>query len=266
MRRIGATLAYALLALAGAVALLAPVLAPGDPLDMVARPLVPPFVVATHPFGTDQFGRDVLAGLVHATRVSLLVGLAAAAVTVGLGSAVGLAAGLRGGLLDAALMRLTEAVQTVPPFLLALALTGVLRPSLPTVVIAIAAATWPRTARLVRAEVRRVRTLDYVAAAHLAGRHPIAVALLVVLPGALQPVTTLFGISVGEAILVESALAFLGLGDPNVLSWGSMVANGRAFVRAAPWLVLLPGASIAATVLAVSLASDRAARRIGLAR
>jgi peptide/nickel transport system permease protein len=241
-----------------AVAVAAPLIAPGDPLDMVAPPLLPPLSPG-HPLGTDPLGRDVLAGLVHGARVSLATACAASLATLALGSAVGLSAGLSGAALDGALMRLTEAFQAVPTFLLTLALVGVLGPRLETVVAAIALSAWPRSARLVRTETRRVRSLDYVAAERLAGRHPVTVALRVVLPAAVGPVVALLGITVGEAILVESALAFLGLGDPNLGSWGAMVATGRAVVRTAPFLVLIPGAAIAATVIAVTLAGDRLA-------
>lgn len=251
----------AVLACVVVVALLAPVISPGDPSAMVARPLLPPLEDPRHPAGTDRLGRDVLAGLVHGARVSLLVGLAAAMATLGIGTLVGLLAGFAGGVVDPALMRVTEAVQTVPTFLLALALTGVLGPSIETVVVAIAIASWPLSARLVRGEVLRVRDLDYVGAARLAGLAPVAIAVRVVLPAAVTPVLALFAVAVAEAILVESALAFLGLSDPNVRSWGGMVADGRAVMRTAPHLVLLPGAAIACTVLAIFLTSEGLMRR-----
>jgi peptide/nickel transport system permease protein len=250
------------LASVAAAALFAPAIASFDPLAMVARPLIPPFQDLAHPLGTDRLGRDVLSGLVHGARVSLFVGLVVALATLGVGTLVGLAAGFAGGVVDSVLMRVTEAVQTVPTFLLALALTGVLGPSLATVIAAIAFASWPLPARLVRAQVLRVRTLDYVDAARLAGLAPLRIALVVVLPGAVAPVLALFAVAVAEAILVESALAFLGLSDPNVRSWGAMVAEGRALVRTAPHVALLPGAAIALTVLAISLVGDR----LGVAR
>ncbi|MEZ5905147.1 MAG: ABC transporter permease [Geminicoccaceae bacterium] len=162
----------ALLLLLVLAALLAPLLAPGDPLDMVARPLTAPFTDARFPLGTDQLGRDVWAGLVHGARVSLVVGLAAAAATLGAGILVGTLAGFRGGFLDDGLMRLTEAFQTVPTFLLALAMVSVLGASAGNVILAIAISSWPPAARLVRAEVLRVKTLDYVDAARVAGMAP----------------------------------------------------------------------------------------------
>lgn len=246
------------------IALAAPLLAPGDPLDMVARPLLPPFTDWRFPLGSDQLGRDVLAGLVYGARVSLIVGLTAAAAAIGIGVLVGTLAGFLGGLVDDALMRVTEAFQTVPTFLLALALVSVLGASAANVVLAIGLSSWPPTARLIRGEVLRVKTEPYVDAARTIGRAPLAIAFLEILPGALQPVVALVGITVGEAILVESALAFLGLSDPNLVSWGGMVANGRSLVRVAPSLVVIPGLAVALAVLSVSLVGDALAARLGL--
>lgn len=249
------------IALAG---LFAPWIAPGDPLNMVARPLTAPFTDMQFPLGTDQLGRNVFAGLVHGARVSILVGCAAAGTALGVGIVVGTLAGFAGRRVDDGLMRVTEAFQTVPTFLLALALVSVLGSSAANVVIAIGITSWPPAARLVRAEVLRLKGADYVDAARLAGRAPLAIAFLEVLPGALQPVVALIGITVGEAVLVESALAFLGLSDPNLVSWGDMIANGRAQMRTAPFLVVIPGLAIATLVLAVSLAGDGLAQRLGL--
>lgn len=239
-------------------------IAPGDPLNMVARPLLVPFSDARFPLGTDQLGRDVFAGLVHGARVSVTVGAAAAAAAIGVGILIGTLAGFSGRWIDDSLMRVTEAFQTVPTFLLALALVSVLGASATNVVIAIGISAWPPTARLVRAEVLRLKTSSFVDAARLAGRRPAAIAFLEILPSALQPVVALIGITVGEAILVESALAFLGLSDPNLTSWGGMIANGRALLRNAPYLVIVPGLAIAVSVLAVTLAGDGLARRMGL--
>ncbi|MBJ3774359.1 ABC transporter permease [Acuticoccus mangrovi] len=258
--RVASLIGGGLVCLVVLVAVFASQIAPGDPAAMVARPMLPLFSPG-HLFGTDQFGRDVLAGVVHGARISLLVGVAAALATLGLGTAVGLAAGFLGGFADAVAMRVTEAFQTVPTFLLALALCGVMGASLTTIVVAIAIASWPLSARLVRGEVLRLRTLEYVDAARMAGLRPLSIALTVVMPGALVPVAALFGVTVGEAILVESALSFLGLGDPNVFSWGAMVANGRTLMRTAPAVALLPGMAIAVTVLGISLLGDRFATR-----
>jgi peptide/nickel transport system permease protein len=245
------------------IAVFAQQIAPGDPLEMVGRPLLTPFADSRFPLGTNQLGRDVWAGLVHGARVSLTVGAVAAAAVIGVGIFIGTLSGFLGGFVDNVLMRITEAVQSIPAFLLALALVSVLGASATSVVIAIALSSWPPSARLVRAEVMRVRTLDYVDAARVVGRTPLAIAFMEVLPSALQPVVALIGITVGEAILVESALAFLGLSDPNLQSWGLMVASGRATLRVAPLLVILPGLAIALAALSVSLSGDALAARLG---
>lgn len=251
----------ALLGLAGlaALALAAPWLAP-RPLAIVARPLLPPLSPGAL-LGTDALGRDVAAMLIAGAQTSLGVAAVAAAATLGLGALVGLGAGLGGRWIDAALTTVTEAVQTVPPFLLALALAAVLGGSFATVALAVALSAWPLPAHVVRAEARRIRGLDYVAAEVVAGRHPVAIALTTVLPGAVAPLLALAGVAVGQAVLVESALSFLGAGDPNVASWGGMVAAGRAVMRTAPHLVVLPGALIALTVLCATAAGDLVARR-----
>ena len=260
----GSLVGATLLGLIAALAIVAPWLAPGDPLNMVARPLTSPFTDPAHPLGTDQLGRDVYAGVLHGARVSVAVGIAAAAAAIGLGLLAGTVAGFAGRRIDDVLMRITEAFQTIPTFLLALALVSVLGASAGNVVLAIGISSWPPTARLVRAEVLRLKGSEYVDAARLAGRPPAAIAFLEILPGALQPVVALIGITVGEAILVESALAFLNLSDPNLVSWGGMIANGRAQLRVAPYLVVVPGIAIAATVVAVTLAGEGLSRRFRL--
>lgn len=262
----GGTIGACALVAIALVAVFADVIAPGDPLNMVARPLTGPFVDARFPLGTDHLGRSVFAGLVHGARVSMVVGAMAAMAAIGVGVLVGTLAGFSNRLVDDIFMRITEAFQTVPTFLLALALVSILGASALNVVVAIGLTAWPPTARLVRAEVLRLKGSTYVDAARLAGCAPLHIAFVEVLPGALQPVVALIGITVGEAILVESALAFLGLSDPNLVSWGSMVSNGRAQLRTAPYLVIIPGIAIAVAVLSVTLAGDGLARKLGILR
>jgi peptide/nickel transport system permease protein len=153
-------------------------------------------------------------------------------------------------------------VQTVPTFILALALVSAIGPSIPNVVFAIAISSWPGTARLVRAEILSLRHREFVDAARLAGAGELGIAFREVLPGALNPVVALVGVTVGAAILVESALAFLGLSDPNVVSWGGMISDGREAIRVAPFLVVVPGVAVALTVLAVSLFGDALGARL----
>lgn len=245
-----------LLVLLAAMALAAPLLFPGDPLAIVGRPLTAPFTDPALPLGTDRLGRDVAAGLMHGAQTSLLVGLATALVALAAGALVGTVAGLAGGLVDEALMRVVDAFQIVPGFLLALAFVSVTGASLPVIIFAIALGAWTGPARLVRAEVLSIRERDYVAAARVIGMHPAEIALREVLPNALPPVLALTAVIVATAVLVEAALSFLGLGDPNVVTWGSMIAEGRNVLRTAPHLSIVPGLGLVATVLGVYLLGE----------
>lgn len=252
----------ALLAVFALAAVLAPAIAPGDPLSIVGAPLVPPFADASVPLGTDRLGRDVLALVLYGSRTTLAVALASAACALAVGAGVGAAAGLAGGWLDEALMRLTEAFQTVPGFLLALAVVSVAGPSVAGVVAAIALGAWPGPARLVRAEVLSIRERDFVLAARAAGMHPVEIAWREVLPLALPPTVSLASVIVAGAILTEAALAFLGLGNPNVASWGGLIAEGRAVLRTAPFLSVVPGIALVLAVLGVHLAGEGIAARL----
>jgi peptide/nickel transport system permease protein len=243
----------ALLALLVTAALGAPIFYPGDPLAISGTPLIPPFADAAHPLGTDRLGRDVAAELAHGTRTSLLVAIAAAAATLSLGVTIGVLAGFLGGIVDEVLMRITEAFQTVPGFLLALAFISVTGPSAPTIVLAIAIASWTHPARIARAEVLSLRERDFVAAARVIGMHPAEIAFREILPNALTPLLSLAAVIVAAAVLIEAALSFLGFGDPNRVTWGSMIAEGRAVLRGAPFLSIVPGVALVVTVLAVHL-------------
>lgn len=250
-------------------ALLAPVLFPGDPLRIAGRALIAPFSDPNFPLGTDRLGRDVLAGLLHGARTSLLVGISAALTAILLGTVVGTLAGFAGGLVDEALMRVVDAFQIIPSFLLALALVSVIGPSLPVVVLAIALGAWADPARLTRAQVLSIRERDYVAALRVVGMHPLEIAFRQILPNALPPVMALTSVIVAAAVLTEAALSFLGLGDPNIVTWGSMIAEGRNVLRSAPFLSIVPGVGLVATVLGVYLCSEGlndalASRREGL--
>jgi peptide/nickel transport system permease protein len=188
--------------------------------------------------------------------VSLLIGAAATAAALSVGLVVGAVAGYRGGWVDDALMRLTDAVQTVPPFLLAIVVVLIVKPSVGSIVGAIALISWPTVARLVRAEFMRLREADFVSAARLMGMPPARIVLTQMLPNALPPVIVSASIMVASAILIESGLAFLGLGDPNVVSWGTMVGMGRSDFRAGWYLVVVPGLAIMLSVLALNLLGD----------
>ncbi|WP_284777402.1 ABC transporter permease [Agrobacterium sp. lyk4-40-TYG-31] len=245
-----------ILLLIASAAIAAPFLFPRDPLSIVGAPLIAPFVNPALPLGTDSLGRDVLAGLFHGARISLTVGISAAAAALIIGAVIGTLAGFAGGLVDEALMRLTDAFQIVPSFLLALAFVSTIGASTPIVVLAIALSAWAEPARLTRAQVLSIRERDYVASARAIGMHPLEIALRQILPNALAPVLALAAIIVAAAILTEAALSFLGLGDPNVVTWGSMIAQGRNVLRSAAYLSIIPGLGLLVTVLGVYLFAE----------
>jgi len=244
------------------LALLAPILFEGDPLDLKGRPLTPPFVDPGLPLGTDRLGRDILAGLVHGARATLATSAGVALIALLVGSTVGAVAGYLGGFADEVLMRIADATQTVPPFVLALALVSVAGPTQPVIVAALAAGAWTGPARVVRAQVLSLRERPFVEASRLLGRSPLAVAVEVVLPNALGPIIALASVIVAGAILAEAALSFLGLGDPNRASWGALIAEGRSVLRTAPHVIVAPGLAVTATVLAVSLAGEGLAKAL----
>jgi peptide/nickel transport system permease protein len=252
-----------LIALMAAIAVAAPWLSPHDPLAIAGRALLPPFTDPALPLGTDRLGRDVLAGLIHGARASLAVGLSAMAAALLIGSVIGTIAGFASGLVDEALMRIADAFQVVPRFLLALALVSTLGASTGTVVAAIALGAWTEPARLVRAEVLSLRERDFVAAARVIGMHPAEIAFREILPNALAPVLAIAAVIVAGAVLIEAALSFLGLGDPNIVTWGSMIAEGRNVLRTAPSLSLMPGLMLVLTVLGIYLVSEGVTEALG---
>lgn len=234
-------------------AVLAPMILPGDPSAIVGRPLLPPFADASFPLGTDQLGRDVLTRLIYGSQASLTVGFSSAVVAIVVGTLVGTVAGLAGGLVDEGLMRVVDAFQIVPGFLLALAFVSVVGPSLAVIVLAIGLGAWTGPARLARAEVLSIRERDYVAAARVIGMHPAEIAFREVLPNALPPVLSLVSVIVAAAVLIEAALSFLGLGDPNSVTWGGMIADGRNLLRSAPFLSIIPGLGLVSAVVGIYL-------------
>ena len=251
LRQPGAVFGAGFLLLLGALALAAPWLYPATPWAMVAPPLQPPFANGQWWLGTDMLGRDPVAGLLFGARVSLTIGLLTTLATLLLGIVVGAVAGYFGGWLDAVLMRLTDVFQVIPGLFLAVILVAILEPSLFSLVLAITLAAWPPVARIVRSEFMRLRQQDFVLAARTSGVRPLAIVFVEILPNALPPVLSLVGLVMAAAILGESALSFLGLGDPEAMSWGAMIDSARNLARQAWWLSLWPGLAILATVLAV---------------
>ncbi|GMG85025.1 ABC transporter permease [Paralimibaculum aggregatum] len=236
--------------------LLAPMLSAPDPWAMVARPFLWPGSDPRFPLGTDMLGRDLLAGILHGARVSLLVGLIATAAAAFVGISIGALAGYYGGRIDNLLMRLTELFQIVPPFILAVVLVVILEPSVGTIILAIAAISWPQLARLTRAEVLSIREREYVEAAVSVGMSDRRIIFREILPNAAPPLLVSTSLAVATSILLESSLSFLGLGDPNVMSWGTMVGAGREVLRSAWYVCAVPGVAILVTVLAINLVGE----------
>ncbi len=232
----------------------APLAFPGSPFRAVDRPFLPP--LGDRLFGTDQLGRDVAAGVAHGARTSLSIGILAAAVAVVLGTVIGGCGGYYAGRVDDLLMRTTEFFQTIPTFLFAILLVAILTPSIRSIVIAIAVVSWPPVARLVRGEFLALRSRDFVQACICLGMTDRRVIWRHILPNCLSPVIVTGSLIVATAILIESALSFLGLGDPNTMSWGFMIGAGRTFLRSAWWLCTIPGVAILLTVLGINLLGE----------
>lgn len=255
LRNRGATLGLVLLVLVVALAALAPVLFPFSPWDMRGAPFAPPgeegFLL-----GSDSLGRDVAAGIAYGASVSLLVGAASTVAALALGVAIGALAGSAGGWVDDAAMRFTELFQTVPGFVLAVVLVAIFTPSLGSIVFAIAVVSWPPVARVVRAEFLSLRRREFVQAAEVLGRPRLSIVLRDILPNAMGPVVVLASLMVASAVLLESSLSFLGLGDPNRMSWGFMIGQGRSVIRLAWWMSVFPGLALFLTVLALNLVGE----------
>lgn len=238
------------------VTLVGPWVYPVDPFDMVWMPLAPPGDDGAPLLGTDGLGRDLLAGIIHGGQATLAVGASAAVITVGIGLGVGALAGYYGKLVDDILMRVTEVFQVLPPLILAMVIVSLFTPTLTTIAVAIGVVSWPPVARLTRAEFLRIRELDYVKAARVVSASNMRIICRVILPNAAPPLIVSATLTVGLAILFEAGLSFLGLGDPNVMSWGVVIGANRDYILEAWWPVTLPGLAIFLTVLAISLVGD----------
>ena len=210
-----------------------------------------------HPFGTDQLGRDILSRLVAGAQVSMMVAVAAVVVGGILGTFIGLIAGYFGGVIGSILSRITEAFLALPFILMALALVAALGPGLSNIIIVMILTNWARYARLVRSEVLGIKERDFVLLARIAGVSRFRIALRHVLPNAVNSVAILAILDVGRAMILESALSFLGLGvQPPSVSWGVMLADAKSFMGFAWWLALFPGVAIFLSVLSFSALGD----------
>ncbi|MCU0625665.1 MAG: ABC transporter permease [Gemmatimonadaceae bacterium] len=241
-----------------------PWLATQDPVaigDVLARRFLPPLARdgdgVRHLFGTDAFGRDVLVRMLVAGRLSLAVGVAGAIGSGALGALLGALAGWRGGMVDAAITALADALLAIPRLVLLLVCAALWAPGIPTLVTVLALTGWMGVARLVRAEVLGLRARDYVQAARAIGVAEWRTLWRHVLPNAIAPALVATSLGVGGAILLESGLSYLGLGvQPPAPSWGNMIAGGREHLLVAPWIALAPGLAVVVTVAAATLVGD----------
>jgi peptide/nickel transport system permease protein len=257
---------FALAVLAGLIAgaIFVPWFSHQNPLaigDVLRLRLLPPGSTDIngdfHLLGTDRFGRDLFVRMMLAGRVSLAVGVAGSLLASGVGTAVGALAAWLGGAIDAASMAIADALLALPRLVLLLVCAALWRPGLATVVIVLVATGWMGVARLVRAELLGVRTRPYVDAATALGAPPWRVLWLHALPNAIGPAIVATTLGVGNAILLESGLSFLGIGiQPPQPSWGNMIAGGRDLIVVAPWVAIAPGLALVATVLACTLLGD----------
>ena len=240
----------------------APLIAPFDPLaqDLGQRLREPGWQDAQgrlHPLGTDHLGRDILARVIHGSRVALLVGLAAVLISGLLGMAIGLVSGYFGGRVDDFFMRLADIQLAFPFILLAIAVIGVLGPSLQNIIIVIGVSSWVVYARVVRGEVLSIRERDFVQAAIALGSRDGRILVRHVLPNAFPPWLVVATLDMARVIVIESALSFLGLGvQPPTPTWGGMLADGRVYLSTAWWLATFPGLAILVTVLGINLFGD----------
>ncbi len=248
------------------LALLAPVVAPADPLaqpDVLLTRFLPPFAHGpdgtTHWLGTDRFGRDLLSRFLYGARVSLGVGGLAVALSIGVGAAVGALAATGGALVDRTLMAMTDAALALPRLVLLLVLVTLWEPSMPLVVLVLGLTGWMSVARLTRAEVKGALARPYVEAARAGGVGRARLLWRHLLPSARTPILVAASLGVGNAIMLEAGLSFLGLGIPAPApSWGNMIAGGRDALVHAPWVATLPGLGVALTVVGCNLLGDGA--------
>jgi len=252
---VAACIGLVVLGLVIVLAFVAPILYPASPWEMVADPYLRPMEQGRL-LGTDMLGRDIAAGIAHGARVSLLLALVATVAATAIGVVLGSIAGYCGGRIDELLMRVTEFFQTVPSFMLAVVLVALFTPSILSIVIAIAIVSWPAVARLVRGQFLSLRSAEYVQAAVVLGQTTPHIILRQILPNAIGPVIVTASLMIATAILLESSLSFLGLGDPDLMSWGYMVGAARNLIRDAWWMCTFPGLAIFVTVLAINLVGD----------
>ena len=238
------------------IAVFAPFIAPYEPTQMhPEKTFLPPG--SEHLFGTDEHGRDVLSRMIYGARVSMFVGFVSVAVSILIGTVIGLAAGYYGRFIDTLLMRFTDVMLSFPTFFLILAVVAFLEPSLFNVMLVIGLTSWMGVARLVRAEVLSLRTTDFIIAAHLGGTSSLKILFKHILPNVASVITVSATLGVAAAVLTESSLSFLGLGtQPPTPSWGNILTAGKDNILFAWWLSFFPGIAILTTVLGFNLLGE----------
>ncbi len=262
IRRRTALFGLVVVAMVALTAVFAPALSPFDPLeqDIGQRLKEPGWQDAqgrAHLLGTDHLGRDILARIIYGSRVALMVGLSAVLISGLLGMAIGLVAGYFGGRVDDFFMRLADIQLAFPFILLAIAVIGVLGPSLRNIIVVIGVSSWVVYARVVRGEVLSIREREFVQAAIALGSRDGRILLRHVLPNAFTPWLVVATLDMARVIVIESALSFLGLGvQPPTPTWGGMLADGRVYLSTAWWLATFPGLAILVTVLGINLFGD----------
>ncbi|UGA45333.1 ABC transporter permease [Bradyrhizobium quebecense] len=256
IRRKGAVLGLAVIALFVLLAVFAPLIVPYDPIA-TSWSLVRKAPSMQHWFGTDELGRDVLVRVVFGARASLLAGVISVSIALAIGVPLGLLAGYRGGFIDALISRITDAMLACPFLILAIALAAFLGPSLGNAMIAIGVSATPIFIRLTRGQVMSVKVEDYVEAARAMGNPRWRIALVHILPNILPALLVQATLSIAAAIIAEAALSFLGLGQqPPAPSWGSMLNAAQRFLTSAPWMAVWPGLAIFLVVLSFNLVGD----------
>ncbi len=255
-QRKGAMAGLAVIVIVVLAALLAPWVAPYDPIQQ-SWSAVRKAPSAAHWFGTDEVGRDVLARILYGARASLLAGVMSVGIAIGIGVPVGLAAGYMGGVVDAVISRLTDAMLACPFLILAIALAAFLGPSLSNAMIAIGVTATPIFVRLTRGQVLATKSEDYVEAARAVGNPHWRIAVRHILPNVMPQLLVQATLTVATAIIAEASLSFLGLGQqPPAPSWGSMLNTAQRFLANAPWMAIFPGLAIFVTVLSFNLLGD----------
>lgn len=251
-----AVFGLSMLSLVVLIAIVGPFLYGADPWAMVTNPFIWPGTDPAYPLGSDNSGRDVLSGLINGARVSLTIGIAATAAAVLIGVVVGSVAGYLRGFVDDALMRFTEVFQTIPHFLFVIVIVAIFQPSTTVICAAIAIVSWPPVARLVRGQFLTLRQRAFVESCVVIGMKTPRIIFTQILPNCIAPIIVTASIMVASAILMEAGLSFLGLGDPNVMSWGAMIGFGRQSLRTEWYLAAIPGVAIQLTVLSISFVSE----------